>query len=645
MLYLYEGSIPQFVPLAQTPDFASQLQQEFSDRFGYETSDKEVASWSKSLHALSLILTDFCFQDSHILLEFKMPTCSARCDAIITGKDSAGSANAVVIELKQWQFVAPSAVRDHVSIGKYNRAHPSAQVREYCEYLRFYHQAFTSGDVQISGCSFLHNMRDKKSVDVLNDPSLFGFLHKEYPVFTIKDEAGFKRHLRARISGGSGETIAYKLINGGIRPSTKLLDVIAEVINHNFEWRLIDEQLLAFNTVVSNVEAAKEIPDKVIILIKGGPGTGKSVLAIQLLAYAARNHWRVAHATGSKAFQTVLDAKTQHLADQFLKDVFGVKFKNQLPTAQLFSTFANIAQIGAAKENEFDLVVGDEAHRLWDYRRRKFRGLNKQLSQTPMIEEMVKAAKVTVLFLDEYQSVRVNELGSIDYIKTHVERLGHKVEIIDLTTQFRCLGSKSYLDWVESIMGYKAHRSLSWREFDGYEFRIMKTMQELQTTLDECREKEYTSRIVAGFCWKWSAPEGHGGLVHDVSDPRFGDWSAPWIKKGAQNAKSSEHRYHKWATDDSYLNQVGSIYSVQGFEFDYVGLIFGEDLVIRDGRWVSDVSKNRDNVFKKELQGSGEDATEKLRNIYRVLLTRGMRGTYVFFLDDETRQYFEEMLI
>ena len=644
MLYLYKGSVPDFIHNAQLQIFASQLEAEFVRRFGYETTKKEVASWRNSLRALSFVLQDTRFQHCHILLEFKMPTCSSRCDAIVTGEDSSGNAQAVVVELKQWQFVRPSAVRDHVTTSGYNSLHASAQARQYCEYLHYYHKACTSQRVRISGCAYLHNLSDKKSIAVLNDPSIFGVLHKEYPVFTAENVPAFQTYLASKVGNGGGAEIADELINGGIEPSTKLLDVVSEVIKQDFEWRLIDEQLTAFATVISEVESLKDKSGKAILLVRGGPGTGKSVLAIQLLAYAAGKHWRVAHASGSKAFQTVLDARTQLLADEFLKNVFGVKFKRQLPVSQLFSTFANIAQVGAAKENEFDLVIGDEAHRLWDYRRRKFRGMNKQLSITPMIQEVVRASKVTVLFLDENQSVRVNEIGNVEYIRGQIEQLGYGVELIDLTAQFRCLGSRSYLDWVDHVLGYGAPHSLSWIDFDAYDFRVMNSMQDMQKSLDEAQGDGYSSRIVAGFCWNWSKVQGHGGLVHDVSDPRFEGWSAPWIEKTAPNVKSSEHRYFKWATDNSYSNQVGSIYSVQGFEFDYVGLIFGEDLVIRAGNWVGDLGKNKDPVFKSELRDNIEQAMDKLRNIYRVLLTRGMRGTFVYFLDEETRDYFRRML-
>ena len=298
MLYLYKGSVPDFIHNAQLQIFASQLEAEFVRRFGYETTKKEVASWRNSLRALSFVLQDTRFQHCHILLEFKMPTCSSRCDAIVTGEDSSGNAQAVVVELKQWQFVRPSAVRDHVTTSGYNSLHASAQARQYCEYLHYYHKACTSQRVRISGCAYLHNLSDKKSIAVLNDPSIFGVLHKEYPVFTAENVPAFQTYLASKVGNGGGAEIADELINGGIEPSTKLLDVVSEVIKQDFEWRLIDEQLTAFATVISEVESLKDKSGKAILLVRGGPGTGKSVLAIQLLAYAAGKHWRVAHASG-----------------------------------------------------------------------------------------------------------------------------------------------------------------------------------------------------------------------------------------------------------------------------------------------------------------------------------------------------------
>jgi len=216
-----------------------------------------------------------------------------------------------------------------------------------------------------------------------------------------------------------------------------------------------------------------------------------------------------------------------------------------------------------------------------------------------------------------------------------------------LNTQFRCAGSRSYLDWVENRLGFDAPRSVAWKEYGGYEFEISAHVSTMQEQLSNLARAGNRCRIIAGFCWRWSEPARDGRLVHDVSDPRFGNWSAPWIEKGDRYADPIQHRYFRWANDESGFQQVGSIYSAQGFEFDYVGVIFGDDLVIRNGRWQANLRRNKDRQFQDDLRrrkahGNEVDEAVQLRNIYRVLLTRGMRGTFIFFLDEETRAHFAD---
>lgn len=648
MAHLYDSTVVEFVKLVNDGGIATLLQDRFVDVFEYNPSPNEVTSWANSLAALAQVLDTATLANVrlvfHVFLEYKMPLTSARADVILLGRGSDGKPKAVVIELKQWQAVKESAVRDHVSINNINHLHPSAQVRAYCEYLKYYHRAFTTDNFGIAGCAFLHNMTDHHSIKVLGDPALYGTLPAEYPVFFAKEGSALTHHLETQVGHGVSQNAVEALRTAAIAPSTKLLDVVDKAIQSNFEWRLLDSQLSVFDTVVSKVAEARVTGQKYALVVRGGPGTGKSVLAIQLLAYAARQRWRVAHATGSKAFIDVLKASTQGFADDFLKKVYNVKYKNQIPVGHIFSTFADIATIGAKGAQQLDLVVADEAHRLWDYRRRKFQGMNLVLSNTPMIEEVIAASRVTVLFLDDNQSVRSDEIGSVTYLVGELQRLGVAHDVMDLNVQFRCSGSSSYIEWIDHVLGYPAEQSLAWREFDGYDFQIVDSMADMQAKLDALRDQGNKARLVAGFCWRWSIPNGNGTLVHDVSDPRFGAWSAPWIEKTEQHAAPIDSRYTKWATDDTYYSQVGSIYSAQGFEFDYIGLIVGEDLVWRNGKWVADVSKNQDGVFKRDLKSSGSDAAEHLRNIYRVLLTRGMKGTFVFFLDQETRRHFEELL-
>jgi hypothetical protein len=325
-----------------------------------------------------------------------------------------------------------------------------------------------------------------------------------------------------------------------------------------------------------------------------------------------------------------------------MKRVFSAKTKAALPVKELFCTFANVA---AVKEPEtFDLVVADEAHRLWRHRMLpRGSGIWVQVSDVPMVEEMIRNARVTAFFLDDNQSVRAEEIGNSSVICDHVKRLGIRLEVVDLNLQFRCNGSESYVNWVDAVFGFRESADLAWRRYDGYALHLDDSVETMLNRLEVLRAGRQKCRVIAGFCWPWSEPIG-STLVKDLRHPSFLGWEAPWIEKTPQNLPPLEHRYYRWANNDECYEQVGSIYSVQGFEFDHVGVIWGEDLVWRGNEWRFDPAKNKDDRFKRELKRTGEDPVSKLRNVYRVLLTRGMHGTSLFVIDPETRAKVRSML-
>ncbi|WP_169742823.1 DNA/RNA helicase domain-containing protein [Muricoccus aerilatus] len=648
MICALHSPATSFIRLCAKGGIGTTILEGFRERFGYVPGASEQRSWAASLSALAQVMADHDVEEVDVFVELQMPLSSARCDVLLVGRNEHSQPTAIVVELKQWSSVSQSALRDTVSVLGRPETHPSVQTRGYVNYLRNFHGAFAEGHLSLFGCTFLHNMTSQASLKLLLSEKAFDTAPREHPVFAGVNPAGLGVYLKRHIGGGHVSDVEALILRARVQPSTKLLDLVDAAVQGNHEWRLLDEQLLAFNQVISLVDQAKaKAGGRNLVAVRGGPGTGKSVIAIQLLAYAARQRWRIAHVTGSKAFQTVLQAKTQHFADAFIKRLFNTRYKNNLPVKELFTTFRDVAKLGSTGGQQLDLVIGDEGHRLWDHRR------NVRTYQVecdvPMIEEMLLAAPVTVIFLDDDQGVRANEIGSVQYLKEHAERLGVDFALVDLTTQFRCAGSKSYLDWAESCLGFNAPRSLAWRDYGGYDFRIATNVQSIVDELQRLASEGDRCRLVAGFCWRWSEPRPDGSLPHDVTDPRFRQWSAPWIEKGDRYANPSNHRYFRWASDEDRFDQVGSIYSVQGFEFDYVGVIFGDDLVIRNGQWCADLTRNKDAQFKEDLRrraslGHTADAAAQLRNIYRVLLTRGMKGTFVYFLDDETRSFFEKAL-
>ena len=570
-----------------------------------------------------------------------MPLNGRRCDALLTGRSPEG-ASAVIVELKQWSFVSHSHLSEHVFAGSRNVLHPSVQVRDYVETLKHYHSAFTGeGEpIALHGAAYLHDMPLKGDRAGLRDHELFGPLQKEYPLFYAHESRAFAKWLARRLVPGPGKPVADRIRKGAPLPSPKLLDRVVECIKGQKDWRLLDEQKTAYFAIRHAVQMAQAHGEKKVFIVRGGPGTGKSVLAIQLLADAARQHWKVVHATGSKAFQTVLQARTQAFSLEMMKKIHNAKTKKALPVDNLFATFANVAKLGANDPDRLDLVVCDEAHRLWKFRRIKYpSGTVKWLSDRSMIDEVIASSRVSVFFLDDNQSVRAGEIGHSSLIVERIKALGIKHEVHDLDAQFRCAGSTSYIHWVEGVLDFRQGLDHEWKEESVYRSRIWDDVEQMDAHLRRLCDEGRRCRLVAAYCWKWSKPDALGKLPHDLADDRFGEWSGAWIAKTGLNLRPLDHQYYKWATFDEAYEQVGSIYSVQGFEFDDIGVIWGEDLVWRENEWVAQIDQNKDNAFKKELRNSGADPVEKLRNVYRVLLTRGMQSTHLFILDDETRDH------
>lgn len=648
--YLYREPVSTFVEDVDARRLAPKLARRFEHLEGAPPDDGELGAWERSLPALAEVLRDERLRRSEIFVELWMPIGSYRCDAVLTGRDLDGALAAIVVELKQWTLVGRSKYHREVWVINDSRLHPSVQVGGYVSALKHSSTAFVEEGVKLGGCVWLHGLSDRRGAAMLRDRDAFGDDVVEYPIFARGEEARFAEWLQHQLGHGPGGDAAEKIAQGRRTVSPKLLDLVVETVKHAHEWRLVGRQMVAFNRIVQAVESAQGTEGHTVVLVTGAPGTGKSVLAIQLLAYGAKRGWKVLHATGSQAFQTNLKGKTIEFAEAMHQRMQGAARKKDLPVREMFCTFADVAKAGAKGAERQHLVVADEAHRLWEHRRVKFpNGKTKRLSDTPMIEEVIRASRVTAFFLDDHQAVRAGEIGHSQVIRDAAARMG--VELIEapLDAQFRCNGSAGYVRWVDALLGYRDGADLNWRHAEEYALRVEDNIAALDGWLRGHLAAGLKCRIVAGYCWRWSKPGVGGRLVPDLSDPRFGGWQAPWIEKTGQERQPLENQYYRWANEDAYYEQVGSIYSVQGFEFDHVGVIWGEDLVWRGDRWVADLSKNQDKTFKRDIRaseqaGERDAALTKLRNVYRVLLTRGMRGTTLFVLDAETREKVRSML-
>lgn len=259
-------------------------------------------------------------------------------------------------------------------------------------------------------------------------------------------------------------------------------------------------------------------------------------------------------------------------------------------------------------------------------------------SDRAQVDELVDATKVAVFFIDDHQAVRADEVGSTFLLHETAIRHGARFETIDLRTQFRCAGSDEYIDWVDQLLEIRK-TGVTKLESSAFGVEIVDDPMTLEATIEKRNAAGQNARMMAGFCWPWSKPTPDGHLIDDVT---IGAFKRPWnAQPDARKLAPGIPKAQFWATDPGGVHQIGCIYTAQGFEFGYAGVIWGEDLVIRKGLWVGQKSASRDHVVKTR---SGERFIDVVKNAYRVLLTRGMQGCSICILDPETRAYVEERL-
>jgi uncharacterized protein len=242
---------------------------------------------------------------------------------------------------------------------------------------------------------------------------------------------------------------------------------------------------------------------------------------------------------------------------------------------------------------------------------------------------------VAVFFIDDKQVVRPDEIGSVEYIRNYAEKRGCKVFQYKLEAQFRCSGSDGFVSWINNTLGVERTANVLWQTNESFDFRIMDSPEELETAIRGKVQEGNTGRLMAGFCWKWSDPKNDGTLENDVI---VGEYKRPWnAKPDARHLAPGIPKSILWASDPNGIDQIGCIYTAQGFEFDYAGVIIGEDLAYNfsSQSWEGHLDKSADKTVKRSV----EDFVPLVKNTYRVLLSRGLKGCYVYFMNKDTENF------
>ncbi len=722
-----------------------------SKKFGIPENDSQIKAWNDYGSKNSLQpLFEKLPKDVVVCFEYQVPV-GGRIDCMLFGKDKNGKSNAIHIELKQWSnenveicydgyvFKTTVEVAGYKGVSKHS-SHPSAQAEEYQVHLENYIVALEKNDIKLTGLAYCYNYDSTKKPNVL-----FGESYKELlnrcPLYGKDQKDDLLRVLDNLLGGGNGLPVFDFFINSDVRPTKKLQDAAKNMFDGKFagkEFALVGAQLDAYNEILGAIQKTDKENEKTVIIVKGGPGTGKSVIAMQLVSGLAK--------TGKfpNIYYSTRATSLIHSYEEILKKV---NYRDGKDNRAIDLIKKNSRIKPSVGENSFDALIVDEAHRI----EKKSNDMNdrdaSQKTHLSQIMNLLFCSRVSVFFIDDFQSVKSIEIGTASKIKDAAEHYYEKIieennsylkrykqldekiararrnwelclqlgdanrandarkrlksleaekkygldwvkiatpnikkiniKEYDLTNQFRCNGSNNYIDWIEQVL-LKTERTKDVKlDLEKYEFDVFDTPQELYAkirSLDDFasysdkREKELgnqfsyslvnreaegiefnqTARVVAGWCWRWKqeATEPNGDLLHEIQIPEH-NFSIPWETSGRKATGPFKDKYAPnadvWLIDKRGVNQVGCIHSAQGFETDYIGVIIASDLKYdaqNDCLYGDETVKNYDKNVKQEQP----DFTRLTKNIYRVLLTRGKKGCFIYACDPEVGKYFKRCM-
>jgi Uncharacterized conserved protein len=581
------------------------------------TSRSEIRAWRNSMQYMDKVLSDDSIPDDcGVAIEYQIPMSSKRLDFILTGLGEESTEYAILIELKQWESATLSDKDGIINtfLGKNIRetVHPSYQVWSYATLLRNFNQTIEESQIKLQPCAYLHNYPPD---NVITNERYIDCLQLA-PVFLRGDALKLRNFIKQFVKYGDKTKILYRIEQGKIRPSKMLADSMVNMLKGNQEFVMIDDQKLVYEEALKLTTIATS-NKKQVLIVKGGPGTGKSVVAINLLVEITRRGLLTRYVSKNASPRAVYESK---LTGTFRKSVISNLFSGS-------GAFVNV------KSNTFDTLIVDEAHRL-----NERGGLYGNIGEN-QIKEIINAARCTIFFIDEDQRISLSDIGRIDEITKWARLAGADIHEMELSSQFRCNGADGYLAWLDHVLQIRNTANYT---LDGinYDFKVFDSPSELRDVIFEKNKTNNKSRLVAGYCWEWLSKKNN--QAYDIVLPEY-DFKMKW---------NFNNDLYLWIVKPDSVNEVGCIHTCQGLEVDYIGVIIGPDMIVRNGTVLTHPAlraKGDQTVkgWKKLLEKNPEEGKAILRgiikNTYRTLMTRGMKGCYVFCTDPETREYFASM--
>ncbi len=622
-MIIYSGIKTGFIDDLDNGVLEEKIDSAMEQRFGRHAPESEIRSWRNSLSYMGGIIgTSSVPDDAGIAIEYNIPYTSKRVDLIVSGYNENGSNTAVIIELKQWEHAdavpgKDAVVKTYINGGDHEVTHPSYQAWSYATAISDFNADVQDSDVCLQPCACLHNYIESEPEPLL-DP-MYGYYVEKAPIFSKKDGKKLKQFLESILKkGDKGETI-FMIDRGKLRPSKSLQDSLSSMMKGNREFVMIDTQKVVNEEVLYSLRQVLKYGKKKTIIVRGGPGTGKTVLAVNLLVEMI--------ALGSSAIYVTKNAAP--------RSIYNCKLKNSMKKNRVDMLFKGSGSFTNAPENTFDALLIDEAHRL-----NEKSGLFQNLGENQVME-LIRSSRLSVFFIDEDQRVTTKDIGTEDEIKKYAKKFNSEVCVLELDSQFRCSGSDGYLEWIDNLLQVRETASFEPDSSFEYDFRVYDDPNEMRAEIESLNKINNKSRIVAGYCWNWISDSKNDTNVHDISIPEY-KFEISWNLDNSQT----------WAIDPDSVNEAGCIHTCQGLEFDYIGVIIGPDIRYdpSTNTIITDASKRAktDQSLKGLSKGRTPDeqrilAEKIIKNTYRVLMTRGMKGCFVYCTDKNLSEHIRKM--
>ena len=620
-MLIYNGLKSDFMADTENDVLETKLYDTIKQKMNRSTGLSELNSWRNSLKEMYITLNDSAIpSDAGVAIEYNIPQTSKRVDFLISGYDDNNKGNVIIIELKQWEQL--QAVEGHEAIvetytGGANRrvVHPSYQAWSYAALSKDYNQYVQDEDVELHPCAYLHNY-PRKDNDPL-DAKQYEDVLSDAPAFTYGQRDALRNFIKKNIKTGDGEDTLVKIEHGKIKPSKQLQDSICGMLKGNKEFIMLDEQKVVYETILNLSTKCQKDNKKRTIIVEGGPGTGKTVVAINLLAELTKREQFAQYVSKNSAPRIV----------------YGYKLKGSMKRNSVDNLFKGSGCYTDAPLNSIGTILADEAHRL-----NEKSGMFQNLGEN-QIKEIIHASRCSVFFIDESQRVTTSDIGSVEEIEKWAQKEHSEVFRMELISQFRCNGSDGYLAWVDDVLQIRDTANYDLEGID-YDIRICDSPMEMEHIILEKNSIRNRARILAGYCWNWPKATRNDVNYHDI---KIGDYGISWNLDGGD----------AFAINPDSVHEAGCIHTSQGLEFDYVGVIIGDDMRYENGEIITDYSKRAKTdqsmkgikgIAKNNPQEADRLADEIIKNTYRTLMTRGMKGCYVYCTDSKLSEYLKERL-